>query len=109
MGSSSDTGVTAFLDASDMGLALYVKAGFTPVSRVRRYFLSNEDAAARATVKAAVATDEEAEGDGYEATPLEAIDWDGEAGAAVTAMDAAVFGADRGHLLSAWWGCTSLS
>jgi|AntAceMinimDraft_12_1070368.scaffolds.fasta_scaffold58509_1 GNAT superfamily N-acetyltransferase len=29
--------VTALLDASDMGLPLYSKAGFVPVSRVRRY------------------------------------------------------------------------
>lgn len=108
--------VSAFLDASDMGLPLYLKAGFTPMSRVRRYFLSRDNAASRATMAAAAATaarkereggrEGEETGCGHEHAspppPLEAIDWDGAAGAAVTAMDAAVFGAERGFLLSAW-------
>jgi len=47
--------VTALLDASDMGLPLYSKAGFVPVSRVRRYFLSKTNAMAQAAAVAATA------------------------------------------------------
>ena len=145
-GGGSGGGVTALLDASEMGLPLYLKAGFIPVSRVGRYFLSKENAVARfraksrrasgdvedigggaeenessgrsveergrletmttmtTTTTTTTTTEEGGETEAAVAARLEAIDWDGEDGAAVRAMDADVFGADRGELLSAWRG-----
>ena len=93
--------ITALLDASEMGLPLYLKAGFIPVSRVLRYSLSKKNALALAEKK-----DDEAGRRSNRPTPppssLQAIDWNGEAGDAVRAADVDVFGADRGALLSAW-------
>ena len=90
-------GVTAMLDASDMGLPLYVKAGFVPVARVRRYFLSEADAKKRS-----VARQTDVASEPRRMPPLERIDWNGPGGASVRAMDAEVFGADRSDLLAAW-------
>ena len=126
--SLGDSVDTSFLDASDMGMPLYAKAGFVPVSRVRRYYLPRQavdeslvlSLAAPGHEHAAAAAMERAEAavEGVEAAagvawspappPLRVVKWPEEA-AAVTAMDAGVFGADRGNLLASWRGRTVIA
>jgi GNAT superfamily N-acetyltransferase len=86
----------AWLDASDMGMPLYEKAGFEPRSRVVEW---------RATVSADFFVGEEdapKDGDAFfsrreEEDAGELNDFD-----ALARLDASVFGADREQLLRAW-------
>ena len=99
----------AWLDASDMGMPLYKKAGFEPRSRVVEW---------RATVRADFFVGEEdapkdrdafsscrAEEDAGEKNDLDAFGVDvssADVFGALARLDASVFGADREQLLRAW-------
>ena len=78
----------AWLDASDMGMPLYEKAGFEPRSRVVEW---------RATVRAEEDAGEKNDFDAF-GVDVSSADVFG----ALARLDASVFGADRAQLLRAW-------
>ena len=78
----------AWLDASDMGMPLYAKAGFEPRSRVVEW---------RATVRAEEDAGEKNDFDAF-GVDVSSADVFG----ALARLDASVFGADRAQLLRAW-------
>ena len=78
----------AWLDASDMGMPLYEKAGFEPRSRVVEW---------RATVRAEEDAGEKNDFDAF-GVDVSSADVFG----ALARLDASVFGADREQLLRAW-------
>ena len=79
----------AWLDASDMGMPLYEKAGFEPRSRVVEW---------RATVRAEEDAGEKNDFDAFGVDVSSASSVFG----ALARLDASVFGADREQLLRAW-------
>ncbi|EEH57926.1 uncharacterized protein MICPUCDRAFT_56947 [Micromonas pusilla CCMP1545] len=89
-----------YLDASDMGVKLYQRAGFVATSRVRRYALrddrdaasSNAAAAAAAAAPPASTRDEDDDVDDFDDDDFERV----------VAADAGIFGARRAALLRAW-------
>lgn len=80
----------AWLDASDMGMPLYAKAGFEPRSRVVEW---------RATVRAEEDAGEKKDND-FDAFGVDVSSAD--VFGALARLDASVFGADRAQLLRAW-------
>ena len=89
----------AWLDASDMGISLYEKAGFEPRSRVVRWTM--DVPSGRATADARETPGDDAD---FTEKNLRVVRADEENGAfgAAARMDAEVFGADREAFLRAW-------
>ena len=89
----------AWLDASDMGISLYEKAGFEPRSRVVRW--TKDVPSGRATADARETPGDDAI---FTKKKLRVVRADEENGAfgAAARMDAEVFGADREAFLRAW-------
>ena len=89
----------AWLDASDMGISLYEKAGFEPRSRVARW--TKDVPSGRATADARETPGDDAD---FTEKNLRVVRADEENGAfgAAARMDAEVFGADREAFLRAW-------
>ena len=89
----------AWLDASDMGISLYEKAGFEPRSRVVRWTM--DVPSGRATADARETPGDDAI---FTKKKLRVVRADEENGAfgAAARMDAEVFGADREAFLRAW-------
>lgn len=97
----------AWLDASDMGISLYEKAGFEPRSRVARWTMdvpSDLPPDARVRPFDNAAFDDAAFDDDANDETLRVVRTDEENGAfgAAARMDAEVFGADREAFLRAW-------
>lgn len=97
----------AWLDASDMGISLYEKAGFEPRSRVARWTMdvpSDLPPDARVRPFDNAAFDDAAFDDDANDETLRVVRADEENGAfgAAARMDAEVFGADREAFLRAW-------
>ena len=89
----------AWLDASDMGISLYEKAGFEPRSRVARW--TKDVPSGRATADARETPGDDAD---FTEKNLRVVRADEENGAfgAAARMDAEVCGADREAFLRAW-------
>ena len=100
----------AWLDASDMGISLYEKAGFEPRSRVARWTMDvpsglPADARVRPFDNAAfddAAFDDAADDANDETLRVVRADEENGAFGAAARMDAEVFGADREAFLRAW-------
>lgn len=94
----------AWLDASDMALRLYERAGFVPVGRVERWSLGRDEALRARRVRGAWDVSPSSR-EWLRANPVAVADLTDEtsvARAAMMAMDAAAFGADRTNLLETW-------
>ena len=95
----------AWLDASDMGISLYEKAGFEPRSRVARWTMdvpSGLPADARVRPFDDAAFDDAADDANDETLRVVRADEENGAFGAAARMDAEVFGADREAFLRAW-------
>ena len=95
----------AWLDASDMGISLYEKAGFEPRSRVARWTMdvpSDLPADARVRPFDNAAFDDAADDANDETLRVVRADEENGAFGAAARMDAEVFGADREAFLRAW-------
>ena len=94
----------AWLDASDMALRLYERAGFVPVGRVERWSLCRDEALRARRARGAWDVSPSSR-EWLRANPVAVADLTDEtsvARAAMLAMDAAAFGADRTNLLETW-------
>ena len=95
----------AWLDASDMGISLYEKAGFEPRSRVARWTMdvpSDLPPDARVRPFDNAAFDDAADDANDETLRVVRADEENGAFGAAARMDAEVFGADREAFLRAW-------
>lgn len=94
----------AWLDASDMAVRLYERAGFVPVGRVERWSLGRDEALRARRARGAWDVSPSSR-DWLRVNPVAVADLDDEtsvARAAMVAMDAGAFGADRTNVLETW-------